>query len=199
MQDARLEVAALAARWVVEDGLDFGLAKKRAMNSLGLQGRSAVPDNQQMEDAVRDYIRTFCPESQARELLALRRCALFWMRRLARFRPYVTGAVWSGIATRWSDIHLMLFCEDSKSAELYLIDQGVAYQAGSTPNHRGELASVLSIDYFCEDLRENIGVHLSIFEMDDLRVMPRSMGTGRSLRGDAQALGRLIDGVTDGS
>lgn len=192
MQEARLEVAALAARWVVEDGLDFGLAKKRAMDSLGVQRRAALPDNRQLEDAVREYIATFCPESQARELLALRRCALVWMGRLAMFRPYVTGAVWTGIATRWSDVHLMLFCDDAKLPELFLIDQGVSYQAGSVQDHRGEVMSVLSIDYFCEDLRENIGVHLSIFEADDLRDLPRALSSGRSLRGDARALQRLI-------
>ena len=65
MQDARLELAGLAARWVVEDGLEFGMAKKRAMESLGLRGRAVQPDNLMVEDAVRDYIATFCPESQA--------------------------------------------------------------------------------------------------------------------------------------
>lgn len=192
MYITRLEVAALAARWVVEDGLDFGSAKKRAMESLGISGRAASPDNQELEEAVRDYIATFCADTQAVELAALRRCALIWMRRLAAFRPYVTGAVWSGIATRWSDIHLMLFCDDPKSAELYLINQGVPYEAAASTNQRGDLMPVLSVDYFCEDLKENIGVHMSIYDADELRRQPRIQSGGRPLRGDAQALQRLI-------
>lgn len=193
MQDTRLEVAGLAARWVVEDGLEFGMAKRRAMESLGLRGRSVQPDNLMVEDAVRDYIATFCPESQAQELMALRRCALYWMDRLAPFRPYLFGAVWSGIATRWSDIHLSLFCDDPKLAELFLIDQRVQYRAGAHEGNRGSPLSVLSIDYFCKDLAENVGVHLSIHEADDLRFAPRLDAKGRPLRGDGQAVRALVE------
>ena len=35
-----------------------------------------------------------------------------WMLRLAEFRPYVGGAVWRGTATRWSAVHLDLYCDD---------------------------------------------------------------------------------------
>jgi hypothetical protein len=38
--------------------------------------------------------------------------------------PHLSGAVWRGTATRLSDIYIQLFCDDAKSAELALIDQG---------------------------------------------------------------------------
>src|ERR671938_230618 len=128
MDDARTEIAAAAARLVVEEGLEYGPAKKRAVKQLGLAARAPLPDNDTLEDAVREYIALFCGDTQPAELAALRRLALTWMERLAEFRPYLGGAVWHGTATRLSDIYLQLFCDDPKSAEITLIDNRVDYE-----------------------------------------------------------------------
>ena len=39
------EIAATTARIVVEEGLEWGPAKKRAVKQLGLPARTALPDN----------------------------------------------------------------------------------------------------------------------------------------------------------
>ena len=122
------EIAAAAARWVVEEGMEYGPAKSRAARELGAGRRSAWPDNDLLEQAVREYIAVFCAESQAQELVALRALACQWMERLQDFRPHLAGAVWRGTATRLNDIYMQLFCDDPKSAELALIDQGVRFQ-----------------------------------------------------------------------
>ena len=90
-----------------------------------------MPDNDQLEDEVRAYLALFCAESQPRELAALRDVAALWMERLAAFRPHLTGAVWRGTATRHSDIHLELYCDDSKAAELALIDGRIDYEVST--------------------------------------------------------------------
>ena len=118
MDDLTHEIAAAAARLVVEEGLEYGPAKRRALKVLGLPARTALPDNDGVEAAVRDYIALFCADTQPDELAALRRLALAWMERLADFRPHLGGAVWHGTATRLSDIYLQLFCDDPKSAEI---------------------------------------------------------------------------------
>ena len=41
--DVKVEIAATAARLVVEEGLEYGPAKRRAVKQLGLPGRSALP------------------------------------------------------------------------------------------------------------------------------------------------------------
>src|SRR3954471_11930027 len=129
VMDAKLEIAQAAARLVVEEGLEYGAAKRRAVKLLGLNARSALPDNDTVEDAVREYISIFCADTQPAELEALRRLALTWMERLTQFRPYLGGAVWHGTATHLSDIYLQLFCDGPKSAEIALIDNGVDYEA----------------------------------------------------------------------
>ena len=43
MSDVEQEIAASAARWVVEEGLEYGPAKRRAARELGLEiGRAHV-------------------------------------------------------------------------------------------------------------------------------------------------------------
>ena len=58
---------------------------------MGLPARTALPGNDELDDAVREHIAVFCRDTQPIELLALRRLALQWMVRLARFRPYLSG------------------------------------------------------------------------------------------------------------
>lgn len=195
MSDASAEIAELAARWVVEDGLEYGPAKRRAIKQLGLGTRAPMPSNEELEDAVMDYIAVFCADTQAAELLALRRFALTWMIRLAEFRPHVSGAVWRGTATKNSDIYLQLFCDDSKSTEIFLIDHGIKYLARTVTGFQGELVDVLSVRDFCAKLNEEIGVHLMIHDYDDVRGALKPDAKGRSSRGDMVALRRLLDGI----
>ena len=43
MDSLKSEIAATAARMVVEEGLEYGAAKRRAVKQLGLNARSALP------------------------------------------------------------------------------------------------------------------------------------------------------------
>lgn len=192
MIDIPTEIAALAARWVVEEGLEYGPAKRRAARQLGLSGRVALPSNDVLEDAVMGYIAVFCADTQPQELRALRRLALIWMERLSAFRPYLGGAVWHGTATKNSDIYLQLFCDDCKSAEIALIDQRVNYVPRTVTGFTGEPVEALSVHVFCEELKEEIGLHLMIYDFDDVRGALKPDAKGRSPRGDAVAVRRLL-------
>ena len=192
MTDSSLEIAALAARWVVEEGLEYGPAKRRAVKQLGLGGRVALPGNEVLEDAVLEYISVFCAETQPLELQALRRLALVWMDRLAVFRPYLGGAVWHGTATKNSDIYLQLFCDDCKSAEIALIDQKLSYVSRTVTGFTGEQVEALSVHAFCTELKEEIGVHLMVYDFDDVRGALKPDAKGRSPRGNANAVRRLL-------
>ena len=139
------EIANATARIVVEEGLEWGAAKRRAVKQLGLPQRTRLPDNDLVEEAVREYIELFCADTQPAELRALRQLALVWMERMQDFRPYLAGAVWQGTATRLSDIYVQMFCDDSKSAEICLIDHHVDYEPRSVTGFRGELVDALSI------------------------------------------------------
>ena len=186
------EMAACAARLVVEEGLEFGAAKRRAVKTLGLPQRTALPSNDLVEAQVREYIELFCSDTQPQELVALRKHALQWMNRLQEFRPHLGGAVWRGTATRLSDIYLQLFCDDAKSTEIALINLNLAYDVTTVKGFQGEPVDALSLHSFCTELGEDIGVHLLIYDHDDVRGALKPDAQGRSARGDAQALKKLM-------
>jgi hypothetical protein len=186
--DVLAQWLATAARLVVEEGLEYGPAKQRAARQLGLPRRTAMPDNQALEAAVREHIAIFCPDTQARELAALREVALRWMDRLAEFHPLVGGAVWHGTATAHSDIYVSLFCEDTKTVEWRLIDRRVDYHPGATAGLRGEEIPVLTVRDRHPALAQPVLVHLLVHGRDDDRGALRPDAQGRPPRGDAAAL-----------
>jgi len=187
------EIAAAAARLVVEDGMEYGPAKRRAAKLLGLRsGDGDMPDNDLLEDEVRSYLAVFCADSQPRELAALRALAIVWMERLAVFRPHLTGAVWRGTATRHNDIQLELYCDDSKAAEISLIDNRVDYEVSSQTGPRGQPVDVLTIMASSRDLGQRVALHLSVLDYDDLRGALRADTRGRAPRGDLAAVRALV-------
>ena len=188
----KLEIAAAAAALIVEEGLEYGPAKHRAVKQMGLPARSELPGNDEVEDAVHEYIAIFCADTQPGELQALRELALTWMERMASFRPYLGGAVWHGTATRLSDIYIQLFCDDSKSAEIALIDHQVDYEPRTVTGFTGEKVEALSLSSFCSGLKEPVGVHLMVYDHDDLRGALRPDGKGRKPRGDLADVQKLL-------
>ncbi len=189
------EIAAAAARLVVEEGMEYGPAKQRAARALGKHGtRSAqMPDNGAVEDEVRAYLALFCADTQPAELAALREVAASWMERLAEFRPHLTGAVWRGTATRLSSVHLQLFCDDPKSAEIEMLNKGIDFDVGSISGPRNLPVDVLSVSSPSSSLGEEVTVFLTVLDHDDLRGGLKPDASGQTQRGDLVALRRLME------
>lgn len=202
---ATQEIAAVAARLVVETGLEYGAAKSKAARQLSRHGgrRPELPSNEQVEDEVREFIELFCAETQPAELAALRGVAALWMARLASFRPHLSGAVWRGTATRQSSVHIDLYCDDSKSAEIALLDLGIQLDVNTLDAAGPHPLDVLTLVTPCAALGEPVTVHLIVRDHDDLRGALKPDSRGRGWRGDLAALQRLAgadagDGGGDG-
>jgi hypothetical protein len=191
--DTAQEIAVAAAQLVVDEGAEYGAAKRKAARVLGRRGGRAsdMPSNEAIEDEVRAHIAIFCADTQPGELLALRQLALSWMARLAEFRPHLAGAVWRGTATRLSDVHIDLYCDDPKSCEIALINSGINYEV-SDGGRGGEPLDVLSVAAPCPDLGSRVLVHLTINDLDAQRGALKPDARGRSWRGGTEALRRLI-------
>ncbi len=191
--NATAEIAALAARLVVDEGLEYGPAKRRASQNLKHRGqRLALPDNLEVEEEVRGYLALFHADTQPGELSALRDVAAQWMARLAEFRPHLTGAVWRGTATRLNGVHLQLFCDDSKAAEIAFLNQGIPYEQASTGGPRGNPVDVLVVSSPSAVLKEDVTVYLSVLDHDDLKGGLKPDASGRTSRGDLAALRQLM-------
>ena len=186
------EIAASAARWVVDEGMEYAAAKRKAARDFG--GRPTLPSNEQLEDAIREHIQLFCADTQPAELHALRKVALLWMQRLAEFRPHLSGAAWRGTATRLSSVHLDLYCDDAKAAQIAVINGGVPFDTGSLDRPGREPLTVLTVSSPSAALGEPVTVHLMLLDADDQRGALKPDARGRSWRGDQAALQRLLDG-----
>jgi hypothetical protein len=193
------EIAASAAALVVEEGLEYAAAKRKAVKQMGLPSRTPLPSSEQVHEAVREYIALYCSDTQPAELQALRELALVWMGKLARLAPsaqvLITGALWQGTATLLSDIHLHVFVDDGKSLEIALLNAGLDYEVGETGfSHRGE-GSRLSLHLPCPALGEHVGLHLSVFDSNAQRGALRSQTNGQAASGTAEQLRQRMLGA----
>src|SRR5664279_44853 len=182
-------IAVAAARLIVEEGMEYGAAKRRAACDLGVSARNGeLPGNDEIEDEVRAYLDLFHADTQPAELAELRRIAALWMERLAAFRPHLTGAVWRGTATRLNSVFIDLFCDDSKSAEIALIDQRVDYDVSSIDGPRGRVLDIMNVSVPSATIGGGVHVALTVRDYDDLRGALQRDHRGRSERGDLAAL-----------
>ncbi len=187
-----LEIAAAAARLIVDEGMEYDQAKKRAARDYG--SRVELPDNATVEAAVREHIAIFCADTQPAELRALREVALVWMERLAEFHPHLGGAAWRGTATRLSALRIDLYADDGKAPEIALINAGVDYDVDSLPGGRDrrEPVPVLTVASRSHELNDLVTVHLIVNDRDDLRGALKPDADGQTWRGDAPALKRRL-------
>ena len=191
--DTTAEIAAVAARLVVDEGLEYAAAKRRAAKQLGLStARAPWPDNDLLEAAVREHIAIFCADTQPGELQALRELALVWMERLAAFRPHLGGAVWHGTATRHGDIYIQLYCDDPKAAEWALLDHRVEYHPGTASDAQGDPVEALTLRLRCPALEQWVLVHLLVLDHDAVRGALKPDAQGRRPRGDAGDVRALL-------
>lgn len=185
----RLEIAAAAARLVADGGLDYRNAKRKAARQLlgdGTVPRGAMPDNDEIDDALREHLELFDDDHPAR-VDRMRRVALRLMRVLDDFRPYLTGAVWKGIVSEHAPIHVQLFHDDPKAVEIFLLDRGIDFDVTEMPHFRSEGGrddvEALTMIWHGEP------VLLSLYAADDLRGALRGAPADR---GDAEAVERML-------
>ena len=190
MQDViRQEIAIVAARLVAESGLDYRAARmKAARQVLGDRNvpRGVVPDDEELEAALREHLDLFDP-GHAERLDRRRRVALEWMRELEPYRPFAAGAVWRGIAAEHAPIHLQLFHDNPKDVEIDLLNRGVRYQVLALPALQDRDAEVEALSF----IWRGEPVLISLHDSRDLRGALKRDERGRAERGDRAALEAL--------
>lgn len=178
-QDMRRRIAHAAARMLAEDGsLDYGSAKRKAARQLGAPDSNNLPDNQQIEEALRSYQALYQADETRAQLTLLRQVAIEYMEQLAAFDPHLTGPVLNGTAGRYTDINLQLFTDDQKDVEFLLMRQASPYQAGEqrAPDAAGRAYPRFIID----DPRAPVDV--VVYPAAELRNMKRLQADGSPRR-----------------
>jgi hypothetical protein len=189
------EIAAAAAALVVEEGMEYVAAKRKAARDRPRRGArgAEMPSNEQVEDAVREHLALFHADSQPGELRALRRVALRWMERLAPLRPHLGGAAWRGTATRRSALHIDLYCDDPKMAEIELLNLGEDFDVDALERPGEDPLPVWTAATPSPELGgEPVTVHLLVRDLSEQRGALQPDAQGRRWRGDLLALRRLL-------
>jgi len=178
-QDMRRRIAHVAARILAEDGsLDYGSAKRKAARQLGAPDSDNLPDNQQIDEALRSYQALYQAEETHEQLAVLRQVAIEYMEQLADFDPHLTGPVLNGTAGRNTEINLQLFTDDQKEVEFLLMRLKTPYQ---TAEYRMSDAPGKAYPRFIIDDPRAL-VDLIVYPAIELRSMKRLQADGSPRR-----------------
>ncbi len=175
--DTRSAIAVHAARLMAQDGIeDYGLAKRKAAKQLGIPDSSRLPNNDEIDAALREYQDIYRSDDQDQRIRNLREQAVRAMRELSAFDPHLTGSVLSGMAGPYAVIHLQLFTDNPKAVELFLIDRKMPYKTGQSRLYAGHEPRVLPV--FSINV-EDTEIELTVLDSRDLRAPVRATAEGR--------------------
>ncbi len=131
-QQMRRRIAIEAARVMTESGLrDYGHAKLKAAERLGIFDEGALPANREIEDALREHQRLFHGDAQTQTLRRLRDAAVEAMRFLSAHQPRLVGAVLEGTADEHSAVCLHLYSDQPDTIADSLRSQGIPWEQQS--------------------------------------------------------------------
>ena len=187
----RLEIAAAAARLVAQDGADYGSAKRKAARQVLGDTPSRpnmLPDNDMIEEQVRQYNALFLADSQPARLFQLRTIALQVMEALQQFHPLLSGPVFNGTAGPHDEIYLQLFADSAKDIHIFLLNKNVLLDMSESPHFKGARYDAVETASF---LWKNEGVHAAMYELDDMRGALKARD-GKMLRTDIAGLRGLL-------
>ena len=170
----RRQIAHITARLMAVDGVaDYATAKTKAAREARLEDAKLLPDNQEIEAALREYQGLYQSEDQPAHLRRLREVAVKVMRDFDEFRPALVGSVLSGTAGQHSDVNLQLFTDDPKSLAMFLLNRRYRYEEGSRRVRRGEQVEQVPTIRLEVD---GLPVTLTVLDRDDERTAARGRG-----------------------
>jgi hypothetical protein len=186
----RSQIAHLAARLMAQDGIeDYALAKRKAARQAGAADVRQLPDNDEIDAALKLYRELYQQEHPA-QLRGLRELALDVMDEFSQFDPHLSGSVLKGNAGKYAAIHLQLFTDNAKSVEHYLLNRGIEFRSDESRLYAGDMpveAPVLSFD------RDSVEIHMTVLSSREQRLQLKTSPQGKPLeRARREAVAALL-------
>lgn len=170
-----------AARVICEEEItDYRLAKRKAVERLGLPPNTPLPDNARIEAAVIEYQRLYGGREYADHLRALRQVAVKALRLLAQFEPRLVGGAVSGAVSTAHRVQLHAFADKAEQLDIFLQDRGIPYEEDERDYRYsdGSQASVPIVHFEAD----TVGVDVAMFSPDELRHPPLSPTSGQIMK-----------------
>lgn len=174
----RRAIAAEAARIMsTESQFNYRVAKQKAAERLGINLRTTLPSNAEVESALRTYQEIYGGQQHVDRLQKMREVALNVMRSLEPFCPRLVGPVLEGTANEYARVSLHVFNDPPDAVVIHLLDRGLVF--------RNEQRKIRWCDGGYRQVQllvtnaEDIEVELTLFNCMDLRQAPPSPVDGR--------------------
>jgi hypothetical protein len=183
----REQLAHQAARLMAENGItDYAYAKRKAAKQLGAPDTQHMPNNHEIDQALRSFRALFQHEHHPLILNQLREQALSAMRLLAPFHPYLTGSVLEGSAGEQSDINLTVYSDDVKAVMMFLLKHKVEFESGEWRTQlMGRIQNLPSFTLLSET---NVPVHVAVYPENALHSGSRKTES----HADTEAVEKLL-------
>lgn len=185
------ELVLEAARIFVEESLtDYGTAKRKAAERLGLGHRAAMPDNARVQAEVIAYQRLFGGAAYVQRLQRMRTTAVQAIKLLAEFDPRLVGGVVTGAIGLAHRVQLHAFPDKAEMVDVFLAERGFEWKESERDYRYGD-GHVESVPLASFDAG-GIGVDVALFEPGQERRAPLSpvdgLPTKRLTLAQAEAL-----------
>jgi hypothetical protein len=205
--DVRQTIAHHAARLIAEGLTDYHAAKIKAAKQLHMSDKKSLPDNHEIEAALREYHALFASEfadnTQPEALAELRQRALLVMRGLASFEPWISGAVLNGTANEMSAIKLELIGADEKTFEMVLLSKNIDFsireqrhRKGNRHNNKHNTPQHAPATVIYEFEFDNVPIEVTLFETQSTRAAAYSVGSISHERMQLAAFSALVETET---
>jgi len=192
---ARQVVAQEAARIIVDHGVrDYRVAKQKAAERLGVNGRGSLPGNTEVEAAVAEHLQIFGGDSHQDLLRLMRTAALAAMELLTEFSPRLVGPVLVGTADDNSAVNLHVFADSPEMVAMEIGDMGIQFRSYERrlKSRRGQIEMYAGFEFSYR----NETIQATVFPVDGIRQAPMSPIDGKPMkRVDLDAVQELLQHV----
>ncbi|WP_019626950.1 hypothetical protein [Thioalkalivibrio sp. ALJT] len=177
----RQELAQEAARIMLDDGIrDFGLAKRKAAEHLGVDARHEMPGNLEIQDAAIERSRLFANADSRAAYRSRLQAALVVMERLAHLEPRLVGPLLQGLVESQPLINLHGFAETVEEVILELGEHGIHCETGEH-RYRSRQGREQRMPFLAFRGPDDTDVELTVFPLDGMRQAPPSPVDGRPM------------------
>lgn len=122
-------LACSIAELIVHESMTWEQAREQIRQELSYKERQLMPSSDDIETAVREIWSIFYPEKHIELLQQKRKVAIHILSLLSNFNAFLAGAVLNGCAGSETNIRIEVFCDDVKSVEIALMNEGISFEA----------------------------------------------------------------------
>jgi hypothetical protein len=178
LSHTRRIIAAEAARIMATQAqYNFRIAKQKAAERLGINSRTALPSNIEVENALRAYQQFYGGQQHNKQIHKMRQIALRVMRSLELFCPRLVGPVLEGTADKHTRVSLHVFNDPPDAIAMHLMEQGLSFR-NEQKKIRWYDGSFRQVPLLVIDSDE-VTIELALFSFVELRQAPPSPVDGR--------------------